>query len=70
VSSRTFCSVVHRQRRELFDRGDLASLDRRQQQLDPAGAGLAQRLAHGGQPDHGRLLDVVEADHGQVLGHA
>ena len=44
-------------------------LDRRQQQVDGQRATFAQRLADRRQPDDLRQVDVVEADHGQVLRH-
>src|ERR1700751_4487237 len=50
----------HRERRELFGRLSADAVDRRQQQLDAARAGFAQRLPDRGQTEDLRELAVVE----------
>src|SRR5581483_3150214 len=44
--------------------------ERSEQQLRAAPSALVERLPHGGEPGVGRNLDVVEADDGELLGHA
>jgi hypothetical protein len=51
----------------LPDWAAIASLDRREEQVDALGAALEEWLAHRRQPHHRRHLDVIEPDQREVV---
>ena len=66
----TSSSLDQRQRRELFRRRRLDALDRREQEVGASPPGLAQRLPDRRQFERLGDLDVIESDHGEILGDA